>query len=235
MYMKTREEQAAELKKVTLDDVRKFHDQFYGANYGVEGPTDHPGVDALRTRQIKNMLATLLVSRGVPMLLGGDEFRRTQHGNNNAYCQDSETSWYDWALADRYKEVHRFTREMIALRRRHPVLRAEAFYTDAEVQWFGPEGRAPDWNGPGRAVGCRIMAAGDPNRGGYVLCLLFNADMGEQRFALPASSDGRPWRGVVDTGLPSPGEICEPSRERQLDDQRTYQLRDHSMAILMSG
>ncbi len=207
----------------------------YGANYGAEGPTPDPGIEALRVRQIKNLLATLFVSRGVPMLLGGDEFRRTQGGNNNAYCQDNPTSWYDWTLVDRHREVHRFAREMIALRGRHPVLRAEAFYTDKGVLWFGPEGRAPEWNASSNALGCRIVAGGEVGQGGYGLCLLFNADAREQRFTLPTPPEGQVWRGVADTALPAPSDIREPGRERPLEDQRYYSLRDRSAVVLASG
>ena len=97
---------------------------------GVEGETNDPAIEATRLRQIKNMLATLLISRGVPMILGGDEFRRTQRGNNNAYCQDNEISWYNWSLLNRNYELFRFTREMLAFRKRHRVLRTQEFYTD---------------------------------------------------------------------------------------------------------
>ena len=98
------------------NDNRDGADENYSANYGVEGPTQDAAIDATRLRQIKNMLATLLLSRGVPMLLGGDEFRRTQGGNNNAYCQDNEVSWYDWRLIEQNREILRFARELIAFR-----------------------------------------------------------------------------------------------------------------------
>ena len=107
-----------------------------------------PGSRPLRKGQIKNFLLTLLISRGVPMLLGGDEFRRTQGGNNNAYCQDNETSWHDWSLLEQHEEILRFTRGMIAFRRAHPILSKEQFYTDAEIHWFGPRGGLPNWTDP---------------------------------------------------------------------------------------
>ena len=101
-------------------------DENYSANYGVEGESGDPAIEAIRARQIKNFLLTLAISRGVPMLLAGDEFRRTQRGNNNAYCQDNETSWVDWSLRQRHDEIVRFTRNVLALRRAHPVLRRES-------------------------------------------------------------------------------------------------------------
>jgi isoamylase len=122
-------------------------------NYGAEGETTNAGIEALRKTQIKNFLLTLFISRGVPMLLGGDEFRRTQGGNNNAYCQDNETSWHNWKFLESHKEIFRFTRGMIAFRRLHPVLSKEQFYTDAEIEWFGPQGGSPNWFDPkGKAV-----------------------------------------------------------------------------------
>jgi isoamylase len=117
----------------------------FSANYGAEGGTKDTGIESVRKRQIKNFLLTLLVSRGVPMLLGGDEFRRTQGGNNNAYCQDNETSWIDWNQLEQHQEIYRFAQGMIAFRRAHPVLSKEQFYTDAEIQWFGPQGGLPNW------------------------------------------------------------------------------------------
>src|SRR6202012_3930170 len=94
----------------------------YSSNYGIEGPTSDPYVEALRERQIKNFLLTLFISRGVPMLLGGDEFRRTQRGNTNAYCQDNDTSWYDWGNLSRYAGIQEFVKRLVQLRRAHPVL-----------------------------------------------------------------------------------------------------------------
>ena len=91
----------------------------FSANYGVEGESTDPAIEAVRLRQIKNFLLTLAISRGVPMLLAGDEFRRTQRGNNNAYCQDNDTSWVDWSLAERHAELVRFTRSVFAFRRAH--------------------------------------------------------------------------------------------------------------------
>ena len=107
-------------------------------NCGVEGPTDDPEVLALRGRQSRALLATLLLSRGVPMLLGGDELGRTQGGNNNAYCQDNEVSWYDWSAVD--GELLDFTRRLIAFRRAHPALRRRRYLTPADMTWYTAAG-----------------------------------------------------------------------------------------------
>ena len=122
----------------------------FSDNYGIEGETTDAGIEALRKRQIKNFLLTLLVSRGVPMLLGGDEFRRTQSGNNNAWCQDNDTSWFDWTWLERHRETHQFIRGMIAFRRAHPALSKESFYTDSEIQWLSPTGGQSNWSRPER-------------------------------------------------------------------------------------
>jgi isoamylase len=138
-------------------------------NCGVEGPTDDPAVLALRARQSRALLATLMLSLGVPMLLGGDEFGRTQGGNNNAYCLDSSVSWFDWSAVD--QDLFTFTTGLVALRRAHPALRRRRYLTGAaadEVSWFTPAGRPmtpADWNDPGaRAVTLMIDGDGQPDR-----------------------------------------------------------------------
>jgi glycogen operon protein len=201
-------------------------------NYGTEGPSDDPEIEQVRLRQIKNLLATLLVSRGVPMLLGGDEFRRSQQGNNNAYCQDSELSWYDWALARRNREVLRFVREMIALRRRYPVLTAERFYTEQEIDWFDGDGGPMRWDGGGRTLGCRISPAESE---GPPLCLLFNANPERVEFVLPAAPEGYSWRTAVDTGQPSPRDVIAAGERTPALAQERYGLAARAMAVLAAS
>src|SRR5205085_820020 len=115
-------------------------------NCGAEGPTDDPEVNDLRGRQRRNFITTLLLSQGIPMLLGGDEMGRTQGGNNNAYCQDNEVSWFDWEDVD--GELLVFTQRVIALRKAHPVFRRRRFSTASEMGWFRPDGQRmtdEDW------------------------------------------------------------------------------------------
>jgi len=213
------------------EENRDGSDVNFSANYGVEGESDDPDIAAVRLRQIKNLLATLLISRGVPMLLGGDEFRRSQAGNNNAYCQDSELSWYDWRLVQRHWEVLRFTHGMIAFRRRHKVLREEQFYRESDVDWFASDGRGPRWDGPDTAFGCVIHAPENE----VPLCLLFNAGVGEQEFMLPAPGKGASWRAAVDTARASPFDICDSGSETLLEYPDRYLLSARSMAILIAG
>jgi len=177
------------------EDNRDGVDENYSDNCGAEGPGDDPAIESLRKRRILSMLGTLMLSRGVPMLLGGDEFRRSQLGNNNAYCQDNETSWYDWSLLRAHRDIHDFTRAMIALRRRHPLLRVEAFYTPNEVTWFDAAGRTPDWSGPGRHLGCHFHTRHPvPDE----LCVLCNAEDHPLDMRLPEQG-AHGWRRVVDT------------------------------------
>ena len=205
-------------------------DADYSQNCGAEGETADATIETLRKVRIKNFLLTLFVSRGVPMLLGGDEFRRTQGGNNNAYCQDNETSWHDWGLRERHGDIFGFARGMIAFRRAHPVLRKEQFYTDAEVHWFGPRGGLPDWADPNqRQLGCAID---EDER--HALCLMFNAGDDAVEFELPPVSPGAGWSRVADTSREPPNDLIAAGEESRCEDQHTYRLSPRSSVILLA-
>jgi isoamylase len=166
---------------------RDGSDENLSDNYGIEGATHESVIEATRRRQIRNFLLTVFIARGVPMLMGGDEFRRTQRGNNNAYCQDNETSWYDWAGVERHQDIYRFTRAMIAFRRAHPVLSKEQFYTHADIGWFDPELRTPNWADRGaKRLGC-LIHEGD----GGALYLMFNAGAEATAFGVPPALNMR--------------------------------------------
>jgi isoamylase len=183
-------------------------------NCGVEGPTDDPQINALRARQQRNFLTTLLLSQGVPMLLGGDEWGRTQGGSNNAWCQDNEISWLDWDDAD--PELLAFSRQLIALRRAHPVFRRTKFFEGKgeqlpDVWWMRPDGRRMtrrDWdNTESRAIGVFLNGEelkaetkdGEEVRDESFL-LLFNAHFEDITFRLPARRFGAHWELVLATG-----------------------------------
>jgi isoamylase len=205
-------------------------DANYSDNCGVEGPSQDPVVEGMRTRLIKNFLLTLFISRGVPMLLGGDEFRRTQRGNNNAYCQDNEVSWFDWSLLDAHKEIQRFTRGMIAFRRAHPVLRTENFYTDSEIKWFAPNGATPGWaDARQKSFACLITGQAEPG-----LFLLFNADTRSVDFAIPALPANKIWRLAVDTARTPPDDLFDPGKEPSMQGQISFRLEPRSSAILLA-
>lgn len=216
------------------DDNGEFNrdgtDANFSDNCGVEGPSHDPGIEAMRIRLIKNFLLTLFISRGVPMLLGGDEFRRTQHGNNNAYCQDNEMSWYNWSLVEKHKEIQRFTRGMIAFRRAHRVLRKEQFYTDEDIQWFAPNGSAPDWaDQRQKSLACLIPGQKDPD-----LFLLFNADATPVDFSIPGLPAGKIWRLAVDTSRTAPDDLFDPGKEPSVPGQKGFRLEPRTSAILLA-
>jgi isoamylase len=205
-------------------------DANYSDNCGVEGPSEDPAVEGVRIRLIKNFLLTLFISRGVPMLLGGDEFRRTQGGNNNAYCQDNEVSWFDWSLLEKHKEIHRFTRGMIAFRRAHPVLRRETFYANEDIKWFAPNGAAPEWENPWqKSFACLILGQTEPD-----LLLLFNADTSSVDFYLPSLPTGKLWRLAVDTSRAAPDDLFDSGKEPPVQDQILFRLEARSSAILLT-
>ncbi|MBI2424564.1 MAG: glycogen debranching protein GlgX [Candidatus Hydrogenedentes bacterium] len=206
---------------------RDGSDDNRGMNCGVEGETEDRAVNAIRLRMQKNHLATLFLSLGVPMLLGGDEFGRTQQGNNNAYCQDNEISWYNWKLLDRHHDLHSFCKRLIAFRKANPALCRAQYFKDMppdsalepEVVWFDESGAAPAWNGEnGNTLGCKI--AGRLNNG-VTLCLLFNSAPEAMHFALPEGE----WRIRLDTAAISPMDLPEPERARNAHRRITLPAR----------
>jgi isoamylase len=190
-------------------------------NCGVEGPTDDPEVLALRARQTRNFLTTLFVSQGTPMLLGGDESGRTQDGNNNAWCQDNEISWFDWHETQDASELREFVRRLIQLRHRHPVLRRESFLRGApvngsglpDVWWFRADGRkmtGRDWQGERHVLGMFLNGNEIPALGPHgepieddSFLLLFNGHEDECEFLLPQKRFGVQWELELSTAQPA--------------------------------
>jgi len=207
-------------------------------NCGVEGMTDDPAVNALRLRQAKNLLAILMLSRGVPMLLAGDEVLRGQQGNNNAYCQDNELGWFDWRLMEQNAGMLRYTRELIALRRRHPCLTTNRYFSGApapgrdrpDVVWHGIRLNEPLWHDPqARVLACTLtgLEVGEAD-----LHLILN--MSDQALAAPLPLiPGRPWHRAVDTARPSPQDIVPPGEQRALDPSAGhYEVRPRGVVVL---
>jgi glycogen operon protein len=199
--------------EANLEDNRDGHNHNLSWNCGAEGPSDDPAITELRERQIRNMWATLLLSQGVPMLQAGDEFGRTQRGNNNAYCQDNEISWIDWELAARRHWLTAFIRQLLTLRKLAAGLRRETFLKGArqvdrehkDVSWRHPLGHeltAADWHDSNaRAIGVLIgHAFSDPYgaQDGHLL-FLCNANDEQIEFKLPAPKSGVVWQVLFDT------------------------------------
>ncbi|MCW2521341.1 MAG: hypothetical protein JWR46_3960 [Mycobacterium sp.] len=219
----------AENNRDGTDDNRSW-------NGGAEGPTGDTGVMALRARQQRAFLATLLLSAGVPLLLGGDELGRTQRGNNNAYCQDNEITWFDWSAID--EDLLRFTKQLIALRRNHPVFRRPRYLTGkaaADLRWFTPAGAqmtTHDWADPNaRSVALFIDGATDPDIGpdgtpmvddGFLI--LVNAWWEPLTFGIPADLPARGWDVFCDT--------FDPARSGPVTQELAAQPR--SLVVLQS-
>ncbi len=181
-------------------------------NFGIEGSIGDAMVCARRLKQQKNLLAMLFLSRGVPMLTAGDEFGRTQQGNNNAYCQDNEISWVDWSLLEKNRDLFDFTQNLIALRKKHPVLCSGEFYTGSnDVEWLGPEGLTVDWQND-RTLGMYI-------RGKDQLLILINNEAVDLAFELPEGN----WKLSLSTE--------EPSTASQLGDS-SFLVSAHSVCVL---
>ena len=238
-YEKKRNEANGESNRDGSDDNLSW-------NCGVEGASSDSEVLALRARQKRNFIATLLLSQGVPMICGGDELGRTQGGNNNAYCQDNETSWFDWDLTPADRELHTFLREMIRFRLDHPVLRRRRFLRGSssrrgaakDLTWLDPDGREmTDEAWERQAAGCvGVRLAGDAidetdECGGRIvddtLLMLFNAHDREVSFTLPESVRGEPWTRVVDTAGPG----TRPAGFRAAE---AYPLGARSVAVLLA-
>ena len=208
------------------EDNRDGACENFSTDYGVEGDTNDARVNELRRRHAKNLLTTLMLSRGVPMLLGGDEFGRTQHGNNNAYCQDNDTSWYDWTQAEKNTDLIRFVRRLIELRKQHPALRADRFYTEQEIVWLGPAGAAPDWHGAGNQVGCMVVSRSER------VVMLFNAATEACDFVLP-SVFGL-CRTVIDTAAQPPNDAPDVTCATILGNERAVRLTPRSAQVLVA-
>ncbi|MFC1416090.1 glycogen debranching protein GlgX [Streptacidiphilus cavernicola] len=208
----------------------------YSWNCGVEGPTDDDGIDRLRVRQTKNLAALLLLSRGVPMLLAGDEFRNSQGGNNNAYCQDGPTSWLDWDQAAKETEVHRFFQGMVALRKRHPALRAPRFFTGRvnerglpDVSWHGTTLGCPGWDDPEARVLSFTLAGFDGHPDLHVVLNMFHLGLD---FELPVI-DGRCWALTVDTARAEGQDLLPPGSELPVSGS-TVHAHGRSVVVLTS-
>ncbi|MFD6984562.1 glycogen debranching protein, partial [Streptomyces sp. NPDC059956] len=206
-------------------------------NCGAEGPTDDPEVAALRLRQMKNALAILFTSQGIPMLLSGDEVARTQQGNNNTYCQDNELSWFDWSQVDENSELLRFTREMIAFRKHHRELRSTSHPTGQlrdslglpDISWHGERAWQPDWSAESRLLAVARCGTGDDD----VVYAAMNSHWEAHDLELPALPGGRSWHLFADTGAEAPYDIRTPGAELELENAGKYLIGPRSVVILV--
>ena len=236
----------------TLNDLVSYNDKHNWANgehnndginenlswnCGVEGDTDDPGIEALRERQLRNFAALLLLSQGVPMMVMGDEVRRTQKGNNNAYCQDNEISWFDWTLVDKNRDLLRFWKELIAFRLRHPTVHRSRYFTGAvnerglaDLTWHGCALGTPNWDDPNaRVLACTLGGMlGDEAD----IHLMMNMYWESLNFAIPIVP-GRRWYRAIDTSRASPDDIATPGREVEITTG-AYQVGGRGVVVLIS-
>jgi len=226
---------------------RDGHDNNLSWNCGVEGPTDDAQVQALRARQKRNLIATLLLAQGVPMLLAGDEIGRTQNGNNNAYCQDTELSWVDWDLNDERRALLEFVRRMIEIRRQHPVFHRRRFFQgralhgagSKDLLWLRPDGGEmtdDEWeHAHARSLGVYLAGStiDDMDRRGQLVVdknflVLLNAHHEAIPFTLPALRPGTAWQALTDTAFEQGLAV-----DGRYPGLMTYPLQGRSLAILV--
>ena len=227
------------------EENRDGHDHNISRNWGAEGPTDDADIERIRDRSMRNFLATLAFSQGVPMISHGDELGRTQGGNNNAYAQDNETSWIDWSLTDRQRELLHFTRRAFAIRHDNAVLRRRHFFRGStvdeegdfkDVTWLRPDGhemQEQDWsNADGHVLGMLVLGEATDeldDRGrpvlGDTLYLMVNGGEGRAEFTLPDVGDHGQWTLLTDTNDPKP----------RMAEGRTHTLEPYSLALLRHG
>ncbi len=211
-YEKKRNERNGEGNRDGVDDNLSW-------NCGIDGETTDAAVEAHRNRQVKNFATLLLLSRGVPMVLAGDEVRRTQKSNNNAYCQDNEISWFDWSLVGKNAELFRFWSRMIGFRKSHSTLRGRHFFTGAvnerglpDVLWHGSKLNSPGWSDPdARALAMTLGGF----HGEADIHVMLNMYWGRLDFEVPVLNDRR-WFKAVDTAAASPQDIADPGEEMEI-------------------
>jgi isoamylase len=217
------------------EDNRDGLDDNLSWNCGAEGPTDDPAIQALRNRQVKNFVALELLAVGTPMLLMGDEVRRTQRGNNNAYCQDSEISWFDWSLLERHGDIHRFVKALNAFRQRRDAVAEGAALSlnqllrEAQIEWHGVTLNRPDWSDNSHSLAFSLRS----RRARFILHTMLNAYWEPLTFELPPVPAKSPqaWRRCIDTALNSPDDIC-PWETAPLVSQTMYVVQSRSVVLL---
>jgi len=219
-------------------------DDNHSWNCGVEGATNDRTILALRRQLTKNFACCLLFSSGTPMILGGDEFARTQQGNNNAYCQDNEIGWFDWTAAERNRDLTEFFRKAIAMTRRFSILQRRKFFLGKDLDddgvpdltWYSPDLGSPDWQDPNARTVCVQLDASEDgtNPGVARLFFVFNAHYEQQRIKLPQLSADRAWHRAIDTSLPGGDDFLDVGREVRIAPPDHYLANPRSTVVLLA-
>jgi isoamylase len=220
--------------EVNGEDNRDGSSDNVSWNCGVEGPSDDSAIEALRNRQVKNFLTVLLLAAGTPMLLMGDEVRRTQRGNNNAYCQDNDISWFDWSLLDRHRDVHRFVKGLSAFRQRRDIVTEDVLSLNdlldrTHIEWHGVSLNHPDWGEQSHSIAFSVRSL----RGRFLVHVMLNAYWEPLTFELPpvSAETQQRWRRCIDTALPSPHDMA-PWASAPDVAQPSYQVQPRSVVVL---
>lgn len=222
---------------------RDGSDSNWSYNHGYEGPTLNPVIEKMRNRQMRNYMLTILISQGTPMLLGGDEFRRGQQGNNNAYCQDNDISWFDWGNCGLNSALVSFTRKAIELRKNHPVFRRTEFFKGSmagkqpDIQWYAADGSNPDWSKISRFLAFRLLGTFDSGAkkiSDNDFFIAANTDRQDIMLRIPAITDSRKWYRVADTSIEDETSLLSVENAETLLSQDRYVLPASSMLILVA-
>jgi glycogen operon protein len=214
-------------------------------NYGTEGPTRKKAINSVRLRQIRNMLSTLMLSQGVPMLVSGDEACRTQRGNNNAYCQDNDISWFDWRLIDKHAGLVRFVQALIRFRRQQPTVRRKSYLTGLpvdgrmipDVSWYSAGGTHLEWGQNELAMIAYIAAPSrvdDPEERGRDIVMMFNSTGQARDFTMPDVGRGMRWNLFIDTAAEPPADIYPDLNGPMPINGRLVNLSHHALKVFVS-
>ncbi|MEA1911760.1 MAG: glycogen debranching enzyme, partial [Spirochaetota bacterium] len=227
------------------EDNRDGSDNNYSYNHGKEGQSKDSDILNLRHRQAKNLMATLMLSLGTPMILGGDEFLRTQEGNNNAYCQNNEVSWHNWNLKKENNENFTFIKKLINFRKRHPAFHRPEFYLGKDstfnaipdITWYNRDGTTPDWDSKGHCLAYRLdgtEAEVNADKDANDFYFMFNGGDNDQLFKICSPPVGSAWFRAIDTFLSVGEDIPTFGNEEYLENQQEYMVKAKSVVVLLS-
>ncbi len=229
--------------QANLEDNRDGSNDNHSWNCGVEGETDDLRIIQLRKQLAKNYFCYLFFSAGTPMALGGDEFLRTQRGNNNAYCQDNEISWFDWNEIQKNSDVFEFYRKAVAFTRRHTILQRRKFFLGRDLEadhlpditWYGKDLETPSWEDPELRTLCYLLdGSEEPSEiGDYLLFVILNADPSPQYIRVPPPQEGQRWYRVIDTSLEAGADFLDPGEEIPLHPSDFYLANPRSTVVLL--
>ncbi|MCQ2590077.1 MAG: glycogen debranching protein GlgX [Treponema sp.] len=217
------------------ENNRDGSDDNLSYNHGYEGHCVNPKIEKIRENKIKSFFLYLFLSQGVPMMLYGDEMRRSQNGNNNAYCQDNELAWMDWSLLEKHAGLHHFVKNIISVRKNNPMFARNSFFgenniSSQEISWYDINAKSPDWEKQSRFLAFKLSDK-NTNTDFYVATSMELYDL---TITLPALTGNKKWYRVADTDFESPKDILESGKEELLTEQRRYVLVSGSSVLLVS-